>query len=671
MPPDVQRIKRQACKVRAQWLALSAWGASERGAAPAVSFGRCPIRAAIRDPEDAVEPRPDRTLGDARAALERLIAGWPAAQPRLAIEGDTGLGKTTLALRRCADHVVDAPIVDGALLVVVPNLERVAAQVTALRAEIDRRGGDPAQVTELLGRHDAGREASDGPARFGCQHFKVAHKHGRRLRGVEREVCRECPAQAWCKKDGYLGHTEQATKRAVIVTTVQRLVHLTDGLWARVAGVLADEDIVPNLLTELEVKRRELRRAVHFITSLPPRSPDAGRLRPVVPLLEAVLARMTATDARGSSPLVANLPDACDFFFTEDGLRVLRAAMPVVASRRAGQSRLVPSPLAPAPWERLRPGRIPRQVFGRLLDALIADILAGDGLRCGTIRTEAGGPRRSQARLRVVQFDLRTVEHLRRRPLLVLDATLHPAVETVLDVTRHRIAYDQGRRVVQALGPLLRLSDLRGRTDTGWALRPGGLRAVAQLAAWFGGRRGYVLVRKDLVPLMRAEAERYTELRFVKFVSPGRERGWDAPAGAVVFVGLGRYARPAAACEHEARALRGLLRRMTGATAALDALERPARALVFRGRGVPLRYRGELVERPTREPADRLAALLQHESRIATVRQFVGRDRSGCGEVLLLRGDPTIGADALVKAEDLPLAVPADQRVLVGGRTRV
>ena len=270
--------------------------------------------------------------------------------------------------------------------------------------------------------------------------------------------------------------------------------------------------------------------------------------------------------------------------------------------------------------------------------------------------------RATPARLKVERIDTRAVRHLRSRPLLLLDATLHPALAPLLDLDHVVVGYDQGRSVVQVLTSLLMLPSLREGENSSWRLTKMGCWVVSALAAWFAGRKGYVLCRKALRPLFEREASRYYELRRVEFVTVWRERGWDADPDARVFAVVGRYAKNADACIREAHALRSVHRQVTGSTEQLDALESAPRAQPFRGRGCVLLYRGEPVERVTTAIADPLAAALQDADRIAVVRQFIGRDRVGRSFVLLLRGDPTIPSDALVEDIDLATALPADAR---------
>lgn len=416
------------------------------------------------------------------------------------------------------------------------------------------------------------------------------------------------------------------------------------------------------LLRETTVKYAMLGRILRHIDSIGgtrARSAHGRAMRAVRPLVAGMLAALRDRDVGFTAALVDVLPEECERFATKEGLADLRAAMPTSLHRIGkGQSVLVPDARAPARWEFLREAHVPRQVWGRLLEALMADIGAGGGGECTTIRVDRASAAHGFARLIFLRFDERAIEELRGRPLLILDATLHLGVGPVLDVVRREMRYDQGRVIVQVMGRLLRLPDLRKREGDGYVLTDAGRRVVAQLGGWFAGRSGYVLARKDLVPLLTAEAARYPALRQIQFTSPGRERGWDANPTAIVFAGLGRYAKSGRACEYEARALRSYVRGSTGSTQSLAAVELRSGALVFKGRGRPLRYRGELVERTIPTLRDPLAAAIQDADRVATVRQFIGRNRTGTSKVLLLRGDPTVGADVLIEEGDLPLAVP-------------
>ncbi len=677
LPDAATRKRRCASDVRRAWSALSRWGSPEPGAVPTVDLGRCPIRQAIRDPAEAVEERPSTTKEEGRVGLKDLVESWPATRARLAIEGDTGIGKTTSAVERCVRHAAGELGLGGAVLYVVHDLATVEAVLARLRVEAARHGVPPTAISDLLGRQGIDVEAGRGwsSTRFGCMKPRDVRRYGSRGRRVQVEVCKTCEHEAACKARGYIGHTRRAGKARVIVTTMAKLGELSKQLWKKIGAVVCDEDAVPGLQREGSVLRADLARAARYIRGRRRESPHAPRtlaLAAVLPLVEAIRDLLQSPDGPGPQELVLRLPDSCERFSTDEGLRELAQVMPRVPQgtspgRRASRF----EPLAPAEWERATPGRAPRQIWGRFLAALTNDLGIGDGRRTATIRLipprRKGGP----ARLHVQSFDLRTVMMLRERPLLVLDATLHPAIAPLLDVARHVLRYDQGRTILQVLGPLGRLPDLCVRTSSGWRLTTAGRRVVARLAGRFDGRHGYILCRPGLAELLQQEAARYYELRRAQVVTVKRERGWDADARAVVFAIVGRYAKNGEACEREAHALRSIMMKLTGSTAGLDSLVPPARAQIFRGRGKPLRYVGELVERVTMVPADPLAATLQDADRIATVRQFIGRDRTGGAEILLLRGDPTVGADALADARDLPVAVPADERRLVGGRTCV
>gem|GEM_PF-4680471 len=598
------------------------------------------------------------SLEAAREELRALVSGWPHVHQRVAVEGDTGLGKTTLAIDRCADHVVGPPLLDGAILFVVHDRARVETIVEQFRAHVLKRHGEPSLVADLLGR----QKTREGSGRFGCVNHEVADVYGRRGHEVEKEVCRTCYAVTGCRVDGYLGHTDDARAARVIVTTVAKLKGLSKEVWSAVGGVICDEDVMRGLLGEGKVHAARLRRILHHIDGLRgtrSHSRHGLAMRAVRPLVEAMLGVLAGRDVGFSAALVDLLPEECDRFATTDGLKDLWNAMPTSVHRiQNGEWVQRADPRAPARWELPRGDVVPLQVWGRLLEAFMADIAAGGGAACTTIRVERPTGSRQRANLVFKRLDDRSIQELRERPLLVLDATLHLGVGPVLNVERREIRYDQGRTIVQVMGPLLRLCDLRAQTDAGSVLTSAGRRVVAQLAGWFSGRRGYVLVRKDLVPLVRTEALRYHELRGIEFTSPGTERGWNADPEAIVFAGLGRYAKSTSACEHEAHALRSFMRGLTGSTELLDAFALPTGALIYKGRGAPVRYHGELVERVTRGPKDRLAAAIQEADRVATVRQFIGRNRTGTSEVLLLRGDPTIGADVLVREKDLPMATP-------------
>jgi len=103
-------------------------------------------------------------------------------------------------------------------------------------------------------------------------------------------------------------------------------------------------------------------------------------------------------------------------------------------------------------------------------------------------------------------------------------------------------------------------------------------------------------------PLLTQEARRYTELRRVTFVTPKKERGWDADPRARVFVVLGRYAKNGEACEREARALLASGSRRRGKHGPPGRFGAARRAEPFQGRGAPVRYVGELVERLSKGP---------------------------------------------------------------------
>lgn len=667
---DPALLRRSAAHVRCRWEALSSWRARQDGSPPRVHFGRVPIRIAICDPAVAVEPRSDQNPAEARAQLAAAVLRWPQADPRLAVEGGTGLGKTTAAVSRCADHVVGPRLVPGQLFFVAHDRRRVAEVLALVRAEVARRDADPQLVADLLGRAPA---SDDEAVRFGCRDHARADRYGRRGRRVDEEVCGACSHTAWCKSSGYVRHSRDAEGALVVVTTAAKLRGLSQAQWDAVGAVLCDEDVLPGLLHSVSVRRGSLTRALRYVERKGQRlrpGREASAILRLRPLVEAMVVALSGCERGSSTSLVDLLPEACDRFHSEEGHRDLLAAMPRSWRVSAGGSKVpFPDPHAPAPFERDRRGRAPRQVWGRLLDALVADLRAGDSRRCATVRVERGGAHDAPSVLTIHRVDDRTLDMLRARPLLALDATMHPAAAVVLAAEHLRIDYDQGRSIVQVLGPLLRAQDLTVRTPTGRTLSDLGRRLVAKLAAWLAGRHGYVLVRKSLRPLLEAESSRYAEMKRVELVSPGRERGWDASAQAVVFADVGRHAKPHPACEAEARALRSWMRRRLGSTALLDGLETPASPQRFVGRGRPVRYRGELVERVARRSDDGLAALIQDAHRVATVRQFIGRDRSGRAEVLLLRGDPTVGADALVALEDLADAVPLDRCRLAGGRT--
>lgn len=660
-----------ADRVRSRWLRLSRWGPIRPGEPPCVAMGKKPIRPAIRDPIEATEEVATGPMDRARDLLGGLVASWPAKRPRLAVQADTGTGKTHAALDRCARHVVGGIGVKGAILVVVHSLDRVRDVVALTRERVAARGGDPASITDLLGRQpvDPGLGEDWSKTRFGCMATRWARRSGSRGRRVALEVCAgACPFREACRLHGYLGDTQRALEAHVIVTTVQRLISISEKFWRRVGAVVCDEDVMPGLMEEVWILPSDLRRAVRSIESAVAKARSRGRTLPstlrareaILPLLRAVEAALKGHGSAPPAPLVSLLPEACEGYATAEGARLLQDAMPKRRWKVRGVSMAAPDERVPAPWELHRSDHTPRQVFGRLLTALRADLTLGQSARAATVRVVRTRHRVQPHRLHIQRFSVRTIRRLRQRPLLLLDATLHPAIGPILDVERETIRYDQGRRVIQVLTTLHTLTQLRVRHADGGTLTDLGRRAVARIAAFVAGRHGYVLCRKALVPLLEAEARRYYELRRVRFVTPKNERGWDADERARVFVVLGRYARDEDSCTREAHALRSVYLQLTGSTDGLDRLERPWRWQIYKGRGVPLRYLGELVERKTKEPEDRLAALIQDADRVATVIQFIGRDRRGRTFVLLLRGDATVAADALVKAEDLAEALPAN-----------
>lgn len=671
----MQSPRELAAKYRKAWHALTRWAAPEEGAELGVDVGRIPIRQAIRAPEALMEPTPTADLEQAREQLERVVRDWPQTRCRMAIEGDTGLGKTSQAVRRCAAYVVK-PWTSGTLLFVAHSVSRVAEVVAMIREEIAARGGPPGMVADLLGRQQRDVAAGHGwdSTRFACLNpIEVAHT-GKRGHSVMGEVCKECPLRTECSQRGYLRHTEDAYDARVVVTTLARLATLPDRLWESVSGVIADEDVTPGLLQTSWVYERSLRRAKAYIERRVKRSEQrlarpggrmssrAAALRAALPLVDGVLSVLRGPAPEEPSPLVGLLPEECEIFMTNEGLSTLRRALPVVvATGPDGLRNVQYTEQAPAEWEvrSKRTGRVPHQIWGPLLGSLLADFETGDTARAATVRVVKAPKRTAPSRLHIVRFDERTLRHLRARPLLLLDATLHPAIAPLLDVERVRVAYRESRRVVQAVMPLCAEAAIREGTRDSPRLSARGRMLVAQAAAWCAGRRAVVLCRKSVRPLLEAEARRYYELRRVQFVTPKRERGWDAAPG-TRFIVIGRYARNGTSCEREAHALRSAYRRMVGSTQALDVLERPGEPQPFVGRGHPLLLAGEPAERvPKVVMSDRLAALIQDADRIATVRQFVGRDRQGTARVLLLRGDPTISADALVLQRDVAGALPA------------
>jgi len=658
MPRSAESMRATAKRVRDLFTEVSPWGPQATGAAPRVDLGRLPIRIALRPESDAIEPRSSETKEDARVRLGAIAGSWPAT-PRLAIEADTGLGKTTLAVRRCAEHATGAPLVAKAILYVAHDRARVEQVVPMLRDEVARRGGDPAHVADLLGRQPVRFDKGEAwGRRFGCGDPVRVGRFGKRQRRVAEEVCTHCELRAECEQFGYVAHTAQAKRARVLVTTVAKLAQLSDALWDKIGAVIGDEDILPGLLGEEFVLRRDLTRAIAYLRRAERRErrgPRMATLYKMLPLLEGARDALATHRGAATPALLDLLPADCERFAT-DGIREMTAALPRVRTRKADPPTYRYGERLPAPWERYDDTRTPRQAYGRFLGALMADIRAGDCARAGTVRVVRG--RGKKARIRISRFDHRTIQRLRERPLLLLDATMHPAVEAVLDVHRETIRYEQGRKVVQVLTTSMWRDELSERVGGRLRLTWRGRRALAQAAAWINGHYGYVFCRKSLKPLLVAEAARYLELRHTEFVTPKRERGWNARPEADAFVVLGRYAKDLGACLVEARALRSVVRQLNGTTDALAALKRRRSAETFRGRGVPLRYHGEIVERALAAVDDSLAAYLQDADRIATVRQFVGRDRAGVSYVLLLRGDPTIGADALVAATDLAVATP-------------
>lgn len=662
MPLDQAKRNAIARKVREAWVSASLWGPPAPGEPPRVSMGRRRIRPAIRALCEFASEEPTLTKSQAHEQLSTLGSLWPHAKPRLAIEGGTGLGKTTLAVKKCVEHVLSSAA--RSLVVVAPSRKRVIETLEKVRTALREVGADPGAAQELLGRQPLDEAVGDTwrKTRFGCMNAALSKRAGTRGRRVKTEVCGKCPWKEECAGHGYLLHTEQALGASVIVTTVQRLGSLHDDVWAGVAGVICDEDVMPGLVEQFWVRGTDLRRAQRYIAGRLARAQRQGRgpsrrlqaLTSALPLVRAALDAIRSHGDRGPTPLTMLMPDDADALATEEGVRTLRTAMPHRWKQTAeGRRCSTYSARAPAEWERVKGARMPRQVWGRFLDAMIADLTAGDSARAATVRVEAVGGGPEGARISVLRFDERTIRHLRARPLLLLDATLHPAIGPVLDVERVVLHYQQGRRVVQILTSRLELTTLRERLNGEWRLSARGKWAVRVLAALFAGQRGYVLCRKGLWPLLAKEGARYVGLRRVRLVTPGHERGWDAAKGTSLLVVLGLHAKNRDACEREAQALRSLFLRLRGSTAALDALERPGRPIPYVGRGQVLMFGGEPAERVTSSIADRLGALLQDADRVATVAQFMGRDRSGDSYVFLLRGDPTTPADALVHDSDL------------------
>jgi hypothetical protein len=659
MPRSAESMRATAKRVRDLFTEVSAWGPPAIGAGPRIDLGRLPIHIALRPESDAIEPRSSETKEEARVRLDAIVGSWPAT-PRLAIEADTGLGKTTLAVQRCAEHVTGVPLAPKAILFVVHDRARVEEIMSMIRGEVARRGGDPEQVADLLGRQPVRFDKGEAwGRRFGCGNFPRVKRFGTRQRRVAEEVCTHCELRAECEQFGYVAHTAQAKRARVLVTTVAKLARLSDALWDKIGAVIGDEDILPGLLGEEFVLRRDLTRAIRYLRRVEKRErrgPRMTALHKMLPLLEGARDALLAHRGAATPALLDLLPDDCERFATDEGLREMTAALPRVRTRKADPPTYRYGERLPAPWERYDDTRTPRQAYGRFLGALMADIRAGDCAGAGTVRVVR--VRGKKARIRISRFDHRTIRQLRERPLLLLDATMHPAVEGVLDVHRETIRYEQGRNVVQVLTTCMWKDELSEWVGGKLRLTWRGRRALAQAAAWIDGHHGYVFCRKSLKPLLEMEAARYLELRRTEFVTPKRERGWNARSEADAFVVLGRYAKDLGACLVEARALRSVVRQLNGTTDALATLKRRRGAEMFRGRGVPLRYHGELVERALAAVDDPLAAYLQDADRIATVRQFVGRDRVGASYVLLLRGDPTIGADALVAQADLAVATP-------------
>ena len=144
--------------------------------------------------------------------------------------------------------------------------------------------------------------------------------------------------------------------------------------------------------------------------------------------LRVIVALLRSSDPREGAPLLSSLPAEADAFLTDEGIRLLRNAMPCFVRKAGGRLIVRPSERAPAPWEKKHPRIIRRQVFGRFLSALLADIEAGQTDRAAVMRIARLRPSTRRRCLHVLRFSRQAIERLRSVPLLLLDATLHPAI---------------------------------------------------------------------------------------------------------------------------------------------------------------------------------------------------------------------------------------------------
>ncbi|MCA9317330.1 MAG: hypothetical protein R3F05_20415 [Planctomycetota bacterium] len=656
--------------VESAWTAYveaSPWGPDEGGRRNAVSMGRKHLRWSLRSLDEHVVERPTMTLDEARQRMQVALDAWPHDRPRVAIVGAPGIGKTTYAVKRCVALLPSLIGKGQMLLLVAPSLKRVDALVAKLRIALQEAGHPADLARPLLGRQELpdGSPASWSRTRFGCADMERVQRAGNRGRNVRREVCGTCAFRETCQREGYLGHSKEALRASILVTTAQRLRSLPASLWPSIHAAIIDEDVIPLLVDGFDVRRSDLLRARKWMRAVKEEAGASGsplprwkrRLLGARPLIHGLLHAMRKAKPGTRAPLLTLLPEACDVLLTEEGTSKLRGFVPTRRSRRRKDGTR-PSPVAdacaPAPWE-IGPGaNPPRQVWGRFIDALLGDVDLGATERAGTVWLERGKQAPARSLIRIHRFDERVLRHLRSVPLMLLDATMHPAAHVLLDLERVELPCADERVIVQVLAPLLRREDLTA--CSGGALTRLGKRLLAMLARLINGRSAYILCSKHLLPGLQSAAERFRGLENIEYVHPKWERGWDAKPDVKLYVAVGRYARNADSCVSEAHALRAACLRLMGSTAALDAMERPAGAQPFVGRGRPLLYRGLPVERYGHEPTDRLAALVQDYDRTAMVEQFVGRDRPRSAVVVLLRGDPTIAADKLIDFEELPEA---------------
>lgn len=663
-PPDA-RFAKSVEEAKDAWMAASLWGPEPGGRRNSVSMGRKHVEPSMRPLEEHMEPTPTATQDEARVRLHALMDAWPRQSPRLAIQGGTSLGKTTYAIKRCVDLVASDAEPDRKWLFVAPSLERVDYIVRKLRLHLRDRGLQPDLAQELYGRRELLTERGDDweGTRFGCFDAERAAEYGHRGRNVTREVCGSCPWNAECQRKGYLGHSRRALRASIIVTTAQRLASLKRTTWSAIAGAICDEDVLPMLVESFDVKRKDLRRARRWLRNARQRRRTSGQrlppweraILPALGLVNGALAAIRSAEEGSSVPLLNALPDSCDVFLVDEGAARLRALLPTRGARRKpghrGRRTAIQDPRLPAPWEESGPGRAPRQVWGRFVRALLDDVEAGDADRSATVWLVRGAPGRKAASVHVHRFDDQVLDRLRSVPLLMLDATLHPAAHLVLNLDRHELKFRDQRRVLQVLAPLCRPEDVHDGSSG--RLKPLGRRLASRLARVLRGREAYVLCSKRIVGALTTAAKLYWGLERAVYITPKRERGWNAEDKIGLFVVVGRYARNSDSCVREAHALRSIVLRREGSTASLDAMERPAAPIAFRGRGRPLLYRGLPVQRHGHELDDRLAAHIQDWDRTASVEQFIGRDRSLRAIVVLLRGDPTISADEVIDFDEM------------------